>query len=160
MYRLEEGRIMRASTTTWLPALAALAFLATTSAFAQNPYAGSGIQGRYTRPTVSPYLNLLRGGNTAVNYYDLVRPQLYFNNSIQQLRQDVTLNQQGIADVASAQALPVTGHPSTFLNYSGYFMSTGRGSAGAVFARPSLSVPASGSGTINRAAQAGIGFRR
>jgi hypothetical protein len=35
-------------------------------------------------PTVSPYLNLLRGGAPAgVNYYGLVRPQMYFQNSIQ-----------------------------------------------------------------------------
>ena len=52
--------------------------------YAQQAYSGSYIQplGRYGiganggGSNLSPYLNLLRPGNTAVNYYGLVRPQL------------------------------------------------------------------------------------
>src|SRR4051812_20971970 len=40
------------------------------------------------RPTVSPFLNLGRGGsNAAVDYYGLVRPQMDANRSIGDLQQ-------------------------------------------------------------------------
>src|SRR3954471_10368722 len=69
------------------------------------------------RPTVSPYLNLLRGGqSTALNYYNLVRPQFDFQNSINTLQQEVTSNQQSISQLGQANnTLPDTGHPVQFM---------------------------------------------
>ncbi len=85
------------------------------------------------RPTISPYVNLLRRGNsTAFNYYTLVRPELEFRSqfaqqgaAIYQLRGDV----QAQANAASAtnEQRP-TGHATSFLNYSHYFPGlSGRG---------------------------------
>src|SRR5262245_33245992 len=60
-----------------------------------------------SRPTVSPYLNLLRrGGSPALNYYTLVRPQNQFYQSLQQLQQDVGANAQ---ELNSLQQSPTTG---------------------------------------------------
>jgi hypothetical protein len=36
-----------------------------------------------SRPVLSPYLNLLRGGNMAANYYDVLRDQQIYNTSAQ-----------------------------------------------------------------------------
>ena len=77
------------------------------------------------RPTVSPYLNLLRGGNQALNYYNLVRPQTEFQQSIQQLRQDVATNRQTIGDLDAALTLPSTGHATRFMDYSKFFLTQG-----------------------------------
>ena len=52
-----------------------------------NPYGGN---------PVSPYLNLTRGGNPAINYYGLVRPEL---DSLQMMQ---TLGQQGYAPLPLA----------------------------------------------------------
>jgi hypothetical protein len=79
----------------------------------------------YQRPTVSPYLNLARGGTPALNYYNLVRPQVEFQNSIQRLQQDVATNQQTVAGLDAALTLPATGHATRFMDYSQYFMSQG-----------------------------------
>jgi len=84
----------------------------------------------YGRPTVSPYLNLVRPGAAAgINYYGLVRPEFQVNAAINALQQQVASNS---ADIATDQAsgLPNTGHPTQFLNTSHYFQSTG-GAAGA-----------------------------
>src|SRR5688572_28997630 len=45
--------------------------------------------GRTTRPTVSPYLNLNRGGAPGINYYSPVRPQIETNRNIQDLGQEL-----------------------------------------------------------------------
>ena len=97
-------------------------------------------QGTYTRPmtspngapAVSPYLNLVRGGNPAVNYYGLVRPQMDAQHALQQL-------QSGVAAPASSlpmDATPNSGHPVQFMNFSHYFNNnvggglSGRGAGG------------------------------
>ena len=97
-------------------------------------------QGSYTRPAtspsgspvVSPYLNLARGGNPAVNYYGLVRPQMDAQRAVQQL-------QSGTAAPASSlpmDAMPTSGHPVQFMNFSHYFNNnvggglSGRGAGG------------------------------
>ncbi|MDB5311286.1 MAG: hypothetical protein JWO38_5488 [Gemmataceae bacterium] len=76
-------------------------------------------------PVFSPYLNLLRPGNSpGVNYYGLVRPQIQFQNSIQGLQQQVGTNQAAIAGLNAGMAdntIPTTGHTATFLNTGGYF---------------------------------------
>ena len=108
--------------------------------------AQTGQIGSYNRPktnsypTVSPYLNLGRGGNNAaVNYYGLVRPQKDANRAFQQLDPalfggDPRLGLNGTAIgpdgnpiPGSKQYLPnqalglQTGHPATYLYYSHYY---------------------------------------
>lgn len=79
------------------------------------------------RPTFSPYLNLTRpGGTPALNYYGLVRPELQFRQSIQNLQGAVTANQQVIGNLQTGgTGVPTTGHPTQFLNYGGYFLNSG-----------------------------------
>jgi hypothetical protein len=92
-----------------------------------NPYAG---------PSFSPYLNLLRGGNPALNYYGLVRPQQDYN---------ALLQSQALAATAASSPLPatgllepITGHPSQFMNFSHYY---GGRVAGPATLRPALTPP-------------------
>ena len=85
------------------------------------------------RPSVTPYLNLYRSGSpVALNYYNLVKPELDFRASIAQLQTQTTTNQQGIADLANAPNTPIaTGHVAGFMTQGGYFMSLGGGGGGA-----------------------------
>jgi hypothetical protein len=82
-----------------------------------------------SRPTISPYLNLTRrGSSTALNYYNLVRPQNQFYQSLQQLQQDVGTNTQDLTALQqSATGLPPTGHAAGFSTHASYFMTMGRG---------------------------------
>jgi hypothetical protein len=84
-----------------------------------------GLPGGYNpqlRPTVSPYLNLLRPGNTAVNYYGLVRPQLNAQTIAGQLQQEINTAQRtadaGVIDVS----LLATGHRVGFQNHRRFFL--------------------------------------
>src|SRR5262249_10483647 len=73
------------------------------------------------RPVVSPYLNLARTGDPAVNYYGLVRPQIAFNRAIQNINNDINY-------IESNPNLPVqTGHAAGFMTQGRYFMTTNRG---------------------------------
>jgi hypothetical protein len=80
-------------------------------------------------PTLSPYLNLLRGGLPAANYYQGVLPerdrrlfQQQAGQSILGLEQEVNAVQPGTEDLLPI--LPGTGHPTAF-GYSGaYFPQT------------------------------------
>jgi len=82
------------------------------------------------RPTVSPYLNLLRRESSlsAPNYQTLVRPALQRRQqaarqqgAITQLQSRVT-NMQGQMAASSRQGSGfVTGHPSQFSNYLHYY---------------------------------------
>jgi hypothetical protein len=95
-------------------------------------------QGQY-RPAVSPYLNLTRPGNPGVNYYNLVRPQFQFGESIQGLQQQVGTLGAEVRTEAQAQApLPTTGHPVQFMSYSHYFagLTTSGTAPGAGSVRP------------------------
>jgi hypothetical protein len=97
-----------------------LSFLTVGEARAQGP----GVAGSptYTRPTVSPWLNLGRGGAPALNYYQGVRPETDLYRNISQtnrLNQQVSTNQQGIQDIASG--LLTTGHSVRFMSYGYYF---------------------------------------
>jgi len=99
----------------FLVALAARPAAAQTFGPPTNPYA---------RGPVSPYLNLIRPGNPGINYYGLVRPQIETDRYIQQ--QEILAAQ---TQVVGATPLPitVTGHPTRFLSYSQYFMTTSGG---------------------------------
>jgi hypothetical protein len=78
----------------------------------------------FPQQPLSPYLNLLRPGNSAINYYGLVRPQQQFYSSLQQLQQQVQAPVNTVI-VADPNAFPITGHPTRFLNYSHYFFNQG-----------------------------------
>jgi hypothetical protein len=87
---------------------------------AQTPF-GQQQFGRVNQPVYSPYLNLLRGGSSPVNnYYGLVRPQIDFSQSIQNLQGQVTSNQQAINSATGGPFPLFTGHPVYFLNTSHY----------------------------------------
>ncbi|HET6575737.1 MAG TPA: hypothetical protein VFG68_19205 [Fimbriiglobus sp.] len=87
----------------------------------------SGPVGPVARPTFSPYLNLLRQDNpTYLNYYGLVRPQLDFRQSLQNLRFDLSAYQSQSQTNGQA-TLPGTGHRTVFMNTMGYFMTMGGG---------------------------------
>jgi len=82
-----------------------------------------------SRPTVSPYLNLLRRDNnsrnfSALDYYTLVRPEREFRarldaqaRGLDSLRGDLDANAQSIEN----QELRSTGHSSYFMNYGSYY---------------------------------------
>jgi hypothetical protein len=91
-----------------------LSFLTSGQAQAQGP--GAPAAPAYTRPTVSPWLNLGRGGPAALNYYQGVRPEtdLYRNiNQTNMLNQQVATNRQGLQDITAG--LLTTGHSVRFM---------------------------------------------
>jgi len=85
----------------------------------------------FNRPTVSPYLNLLRsrsGGNTVLNYYGMVRPQQQFyqqnqdfNRELNQLRsvQNSPLNSRQNNRNLRNYRMGITGHPAAFMSIGG-----------------------------------------
>lgn len=83
----------------------------------------------YSRPTFSPYLNLLRRGNPAVNYYGLVRPEIEFRNSVGQIQQQLNSVQASVAQGENAGNAPTTGHPTQFQSFGHYYPAKG-GAAG------------------------------
>ena len=103
-----------------------------------SPFASAqqGQLGQYTqpqwqsRPTLSPYLNMMRtGASPAINYYGLVRPQMNATQNLQNIQQQLQMldntvlnNQQGTTTGApTAGSYLSTGHPVAFLNYGTYF---------------------------------------
>jgi hypothetical protein len=121
-----------------------------------QPPGAPGLQPQ-SPPTLSPYLNLLRRGNSpTLNYLTLARPQLNFQNSLSNLQQQVGNDQQSIADL-EAGVLPMTGHSAMFLNTRGYFQSM-RGGAGAtqrVQGMPGTTSPNISSGNPNAMTRGG-----
>lgn len=82
------------------------------------------------RPTVSPYLNLLQGGNNAFNlpqYQTLVRPFLdqqavnernQFESQTLRRQVNTLQNQVNRTTIGAGRA---TGHPTRYMNYSHYY---------------------------------------
>jgi hypothetical protein len=73
---------------------------------------------------ISPYLNLLRGTNPAVNYYLGVRSEVERRQALQmqllgQERANLIVEQPSTEDVF--QKLGGTGHPAVFQNYGSYY---------------------------------------
>ena len=105
---------------------------------------GGGSNPQGNSPTISPYINLLRGGNTGLNYYGLVRPQQDFALQNQQLGQGIQSlqMQQGSQLQMNSGSygysqLGMTGHPVIFNSFGngqfsgGYFgMGGGMGGGG------------------------------
>jgi hypothetical protein len=77
---------------------------------------------RPQRPTISPYLNLLRADNGPLpNYYSLVRPQLNqqsFDNQMLLRSQEQAKSVRKLADFADSSVAGPTGSASTFGNLS------------------------------------------
>jgi hypothetical protein len=119
---------------TFVAALAALA-LSAGPALAQNiyPYTQPNYGPGYRTP-LSPYLNMLRGGDPAANYFLGVQPEF-------QRRQNAVMFQQQLYNLAGQtgaiatslttpevglfQPLASTGHPTAFNNTAGYFNTGG-----------------------------------
>ena len=124
-------------------ALGLILVLAPGSVRAQAPLGPYGPFG--PRPTVSPYLNLLRRDTPQVlNYYGLVRPQQQFNANLQNLYQQQSLiTQQALAASEGGQLLPITGHQTRFLNQRHPYFGSGGGQApaNASTARPAMASP-------------------
>lgn len=70
----------------------------------------------------SPYLNLLRGGSSAVNYYGLVRPQQNFQSALQQVQQQQQAGGANFEPDDPTMPGLVVGTRTRFLNTSGYFL--------------------------------------
>jgi hypothetical protein len=108
-----------------LPAVASAQFVQPPGSYVR-PYQPS-------RPTVSPYLNINRGGTSpAINYYGIVRPQVQTQQDFQQVQQQLTA--QAAVGPGPETAMPLTtgslgatplvsttGHPVSYFNYSHYF---------------------------------------
>jgi hypothetical protein len=85
----------------------------------------------FVRPPISPYLNMDRTGNPAINYYGLVRPQFDTTNKLQslqqQLQQQTLTPQLGTADDDGMLSnFAATGHPAVFFAYSHFYAPAGR----------------------------------
>ena len=128
-------RLCFASVALFVLAAAVHAQPSSTSSYNLNLF-GPGLVSPYnssfTRPgpNLSPYLNLLRGGNPAANYYLGVIPEV-------ERRNNAAAFSAGIEDLsrrienppAESEALfptlQQTGHPVQFFNYSHYFGGSG-----------------------------------
>ena len=110
--------------STWLG-------LAAVPAAAQNvfPYQQPQFRPGWQTP-LSPYLNMLIPGNTAINYYALTEPQFQRRQNYNQMNQTIQgiINQlpqgPGIMSEEDFNApMTATGHP-TAVNYTGSYFST------------------------------------
>ena len=84
--------------------------------------------GVYNRPLLSPYLNLLRGGDTASNYFLGVVPEQNRRFNDRLFRSEIRDLERRTADTSTPgdfedliTPLGSTGHPTAFLNTVGYF---------------------------------------
>jgi hypothetical protein len=100
-----------------------------TTGWAQGGPGGGRARFEPSRPTISPYLNLLRRDvGPLPNYYSLVRPQLQQNDFNQrqiainrEQRTAIRANAQQIQEVQSGAAS--TGTASVYRNYGHYYPS-------------------------------------
>ena len=116
-------------------------FAGSTSAHAQSVYARPVPS---AKPVVSPYLNLLRAGNSAgFNYLTLVRPELEIRSSINALQKQVIQDNMTAATPGSAEGEPTTGHAFGFQTHSRYFMTLGGRSGGLGITAPRANVSSS-----------------
>ncbi len=85
-----------------------------------------------SRPTVSPYLNLVRrdGFGGVTNYQTLVRPQLEQREfariqqaELSRVRQQMAVQQRSIDTIQQQRAQRVfsTGHPTRFMNTQNFY---------------------------------------
>jgi hypothetical protein len=109
-----------------------------------NPYSHPPGTNPGGGPRLSPYLNLLRGGNPAANYYlgvvpeiDRRRYQAISQSQIQALEVTTAVPPVNPEDTDLTVATSITGHPTVFNSTASYF-----GGAGAA-PTPNRSVPMS-----------------
>jgi hypothetical protein len=105
-----------------------------TAQYPGNPYGGGGARfgpppaGGPYGPGLSPYLNLLRGGPPAVNYYNGVLSERDRRLFQQQAGQSILGLEQQIGAHQSEDdllsILPGTGHPTAFGFSASYFPAT------------------------------------
>jgi hypothetical protein len=78
------------------------------------------------RPQLSPYLNLLRGGDPAANYYLGTLPEFQRRANAQQFSSEINeLDRRVFGNILTeeqrlALPLPASGHPTAF-GYTGYY---------------------------------------
>jgi hypothetical protein len=113
------------STRSAWTALAVLVLITICGGAARAQPLGPRVGAPTPGPTVSPYINLLRTGNSAAsNYYGLVRPQLQTNAGLQTLQQQIYSGQsQPLPGSEPTSDLLITGHSAVFMNYGGFFQS-------------------------------------
>jgi hypothetical protein len=101
----------------WLTLLAVTVILCAVLPTTAHAQIGLGLGRPVTNPlgtpVVSPYLNLLRGGNPAINYYGIVRPLENLENFEQ-----AALTQPAVDPNRPAN---VSGYNTRFMSYGGYF---------------------------------------
>lgn len=108
--------------------LAGLVVAAAGSASAQNiyPYTQPNY-GPYYRPQLSPYLNLLRGGDPASNYFLGTLPEFQRRSNAQVFRSSILELDRRVTEAAVAGGiftpLGTTGHPVLF-GYTGTYFNT------------------------------------
>jgi hypothetical protein len=105
--------------------LAGLVLVESTASAQPMPFIRQSPNPYYT-PPLSPYLNMLRGGNPAVNYYLGVVPE--FRQRTLNAQQAQYMNQQARTGMEEEPemtdllpTLPSTGHGTQFMNASPYF---------------------------------------
>jgi hypothetical protein len=70
----------------------------------------------------SPFLNMTQGGNAAINYFGLVRPQVQTQQQIQQLQQQQLMEQATLGGLTGQGGFPLlTGHETRFMNYGTFY---------------------------------------
>lgn len=124
-------RILTFSTFVGICAIASCFFVARHT---QAQVSGQAFVDSYilNRPTVSPYLNLLRptGFSGVTNYQTLVRPQIEQRElariqqaELNRVRQQVSVQQQSIDTIQQQRAQRVfsTGHRTQFMNTQNYY---------------------------------------
>jgi hypothetical protein len=114
-------------------ALAIAVFVAAShqEARAQNapysPYAQPNFGGYYSRPTVSPYLNIIRGNNPAINYFTGTIPERENRVRFNQVNTDIQNLERRAGTAAPTStdelvpSLPETGHLVQFMNMNPYY---------------------------------------
>jgi hypothetical protein len=94
----------------------AVAVLACLPAAARAQVTGLG-QPPLGRPVVSPYLNLLRGGNPAINYYGIVRPL----EDLQAFEQAALTQPAALGLGDPNRPANVSGYNTRYMSYNQYF---------------------------------------
>lgn len=78
----------------------------------------------YGRPALSPYLDIVRGGNPAINYYLGTLPEIDRRYNAQQQYSQLPASQPQSIPMDQEDfvpALPQTGHATGFQAYGGYY---------------------------------------
>ena len=75
------------------------------------------------------YLNLTRGGNPAVNYYGIVRPNAFNQNALVTMQQDYNSLTQSSTQ-SDSNSVRATGHAATFMNFGHYYPRLNPGGGG------------------------------